>query len=76
MKLTVGDLKRKIKDLKDDAEVLIERVEDVYFDKHGWEIERIVFQQDENLIPTEYSDVFNASQAQIYKNKIIIYAHT
>lgn len=37
--LTVGELKRFLQnnpDLTDDAPVVIERVEDVYFEKHGW----------------------------------------
>lgn len=37
--LTVGKLKKFLEEteLSDDAKVLIERVEDVYFEKHGWE---------------------------------------
>lgn len=36
--LTVGDLKRFIEEnkLSDDAPILVQRVEDVYFGKHGW----------------------------------------
>lgn len=37
--LTVGRLREAIKDLPDDAPVLYERIEDVYFDKHGWKAE-------------------------------------
>lgn len=34
--MTVGDLKRLIKDFPDDAKVYYQRIEDVYFKKHGW----------------------------------------
>jgi hypothetical protein len=36
--LTVGDLKKFLQKhkLKDSAKVLIQRVEDVYFEKHNW----------------------------------------
>ena len=39
MNLTIGDLKKFIEkhDLPDDAIVLVERVEDIYFDKYSWE---------------------------------------
>ena len=38
MKLTVGQLKRWIKEHKipDDANVYYQRIEDVYFERHGW----------------------------------------
>ena len=38
--LTIGDLKQFIKDhdLQDDAKVLIERVEDVYYEEHNWDV--------------------------------------
>ena len=75
MRLTVNELKKKMNNLDENAEVFIERVEDVYFDKHGWETERIVFERDEKGNPIEYSDIFNASNAQGYINKLIIYAH-
>lgn len=71
MKLTVKQLKEKIKDLDDDVEVFMERVEDVYFDKHGWKTESITFSVELN----EYSDVFNAAQCTIFDNKLVILAH-
>ena len=37
MYMSVGDLKKAIEGLTDDAPVLYQRIEDVYFDKHGWE---------------------------------------
>lgn len=38
--LTVGQLLQIIEDnnLSKDAKILVERVEDVYFEKHGWEV--------------------------------------
>ena len=35
--LTVGELKKYISGMPSDAKVLIQRVKDVYFEKHGWE---------------------------------------
>jgi hypothetical protein len=37
--LTVGLLREAMKDLPDDAPVYYERIEDVYFEKHGWTTE-------------------------------------
>lgn len=39
MNLTIGDLKKFIEkhDLPDDAIILVERVHDIYFEKHNWE---------------------------------------
>lgn len=38
--LTVGDLKKFIvqHDLQDDAKVMVQRVEDVYYERHGWNV--------------------------------------
>ena len=35
--LTIGRLKEAIQDLDDDVKVVVERVEDKYFEKHGWD---------------------------------------
>jgi hypothetical protein len=35
-KYTVKDLKEYLKDVPDDYEVVYERIEDVYFEKHNW----------------------------------------
>ena len=75
MNLTVKQLKEKIKDLPDDTDVFIERVEDIYFDKHGWETERLVFQIGDSGEPIDYTDVFNSSQCFTYEDKLIIGAH-
>lgn len=34
--LTVGELRKRIADLPDDAKVFYQRIEDVYFKEHGW----------------------------------------
>ena len=34
--LTVGKLKKYLEDYPDDALVVCQRVEDVYYEKHGW----------------------------------------
>ncbi len=34
--LTVGQLKKRLKGLADDMPVFYQRIEDVYFKKHGW----------------------------------------
>lgn len=34
--LTVGQLRKAIENLPDDANVVVERVEDVYYEKYGW----------------------------------------
>ncbi len=35
--LRVGDLKKQLDEYPDDALVVAQRVEDVYYEKHGWE---------------------------------------
>jgi hypothetical protein len=35
--LTVGELKKYLEDYPDDALAVSQRVEDVYYEKHGWE---------------------------------------
>jgi hypothetical protein len=34
--MTVGELKERIKDIPDDGLVLIQRVEDLYYEENGW----------------------------------------
>lgn len=69
MKLTVKELKEKIKDLPDDTEVYIERIEDVYFEKHNWNTIDCHF----GMI--DHHTVFNASQCAIHTNKLLILGH-
>jgi len=44
--LTVGELKRYIKDLPDDTPVYYQRIEDKYFDIHGWTTESVRWEGD------------------------------
>jgi hypothetical protein len=69
MKLTVKELKDKLKDLPDNTEVYIERVEDVYFDKHSWQTIDVHFGM------VEHHEVFNASSVTKHNDKLIILAH-
>jgi len=41
--LTVGQLKERLKDVPDDTPVFYQRIEDVYFEKHGWKTEKLVW---------------------------------
>ena len=71
--MNVKQLKEKIQHLPDDTKVFMERVEDVYFDKHGWETQRVIFQGPiEN--PYEYTDCFEA-EGTAYDGKLIILGH-
>lgn len=36
--LRVGDLKKQLEEYPDDALVVAQRVEDVYYEKHGWDV--------------------------------------
>jgi len=75
MKLTIKQLKDKIKDLDDNSLVYIERIEDIYFEKYNWKTEKIIFQKDKNGNIIESSEIFIASQANKYNNNLIIYTH-
>lgn len=70
MTLTVGDLRKKIELLSDDAIVHIERIEDVYFIKHGWETKTIGIHPDSNNYTQASQAVINAKD-----NELIILAH-
>lgn len=76
MKFNVKQLKKRIEDLPDDAIVCIERIQDVCFDKYGWETEMIVFQEKDGIPfdSTTYLDAFSSIYSK-NKNKLIIVAH-
>lgn len=40
-KITIGQLKELIRDVSDDVVLYNERIEDVYFQEHGWSTTRI-----------------------------------
>lgn len=76
MQLTAGQLKTKLESVPDDTIVCIERVEDIYFEKHGWKTERVVFQEIDG-VPYDYNDYFPAFCSTYLKepNKLVILAH-
>lgn len=53
---TVADLRRVIQQLPDDAKVYYQRIEDVYFDKHGWKAGKLTPDPD---ILRLYNEVVN-----------------
>jgi hypothetical protein len=69
MRLTVKELRHKIKGLLDETEVCIERIPDIYFTKYGWETDTVVF------IDDSYVEYFNATQSQVVNDKLIIFGH-
>jgi len=77
MKLTVGELRKKLEGYSDDAPVFIERIEDVYFEKYGWKTNHIVFQRDEHGVPTDDTEIIQSSciVSSKKKDKFIILAH-
>jgi len=77
MKLTVKELKQRLENCSDDAIICIERIEDVYFEKHGWKTKNIIFQKNKKGEVIEDTDYLEASSVCITKNEkeIIILAH-
>ena len=76
MELTKKDLLEYIKDMNDDATIQIERIEDVYFNKHGWSDNSLKIPTN-YLSPGSYNEFVIASQVtkSIEKNTILIHAH-
>ncbi len=66
MVLTAGELKKRIENMPDDMPVYYQRIEDVYFEKHGWEKEskKLVFDcygdQDPKDCMDDYVPAFSA----------------
>jgi len=58
--LTVGELKKIIKNIPDDARVLYERIEDVYFQEHGWDGVVVYKKNDYIDQPDQYVQAFTA----------------
>jgi len=67
--MTVGDLRKKIEGLPDDTPVLIERIEDVYFEKHGWTT------VDFEFFSMERQRFFQAWSASFTLDKLLIHGH-
>ena len=53
--LTVGELKQYLADYPDDALVVAQRIEDVYYEKHGWK----TLNKQDNIHP-EYDNHYSA----------------
>jgi hypothetical protein len=62
--LTVGQLKEYLKDYPDDALVVAQRVEDVYYEKNGWQTLKRPDEIDPNY-NNEYSPVWSPA---LYKD--------
>lgn len=73
---TVGHLRRVIADLPDDAKVYYERIEDVYFERHGWTPDLLVPDDSKHIYPdipdNQYIRVFCAYK---YDNRLCLTAH-
>jgi len=67
--LTVGQLKSYLNNYDDDYPVYIERVEDVYFEKHGWQVTTFEFKDGEKTTGVE------ATGTGVSNDKVIIFAH-
>lgn len=75
--LDVFQVKRITEQVPDDAKIYIQRIEDIYFDKHGWEP---ILIPDVNYPATDFCspDQFIPAWGAIYnkeKNILLIYGH-
>ena len=75
--LIVSQVKRITEQVPDDAKIYIQRIEDIYFDKHGWEP---ILIPDVNYPATDFCspDQFTPAWDAIYnkeKNILLIYGH-
>lgn len=57
MYMTVKELKEALESAHDDAPVYYQRIEDVYFEKHGWCGEKMKW---EGEMSSEYVEAFTA----------------
>lgn len=72
--LNVGKLRKSMEDLPDDTKVVIERVEDFYFEKNGWK----VLEESDSFIPDGMRQYFPAWTSWHYnddKRILFIDAH-
>lgn len=67
--LTVGELKKYLTDYPDDALVVAQRVEDVYYEKHGWK----TLKKPDHLYP-EHNNQYSAVWSMVsYDDKECCY---
>ena len=66
--MTVGDLKRALKDVPDNAEVRVQRIEDFYFERCGWDgcVKRLPFGFEET--EDEYSQYIQVHSAYLHRD--------
>jgi hypothetical protein len=64
--LTVGELRKQLEGLPDDAPVFYQRIEDAYFDRHGWTADRIMPSPD---FPGSVDDYIRAFGVVRYHNE-------
>lgn len=57
--MTADRLKAVLKKVPDDTPVYYQRIEDVYFEKHGWNRSVINVQNDMGPSPDQYTQAFN-----------------
>ena len=75
--LDISQVKRITEQVPDNAKVYIQRIEDIYFDKHGWEpilIPDVNYPATDFCSPDQFTPAWNA----IYnkeKNILLIYGH-
>lgn len=70
--LTVGELRKSIEGLSDDALVLSQRIEDIYFESHNWKVVR-----KSNDWTSEYlekGDHFISADEEDYENPETVYS--
>jgi len=70
MYLKAKDLRKALENVPDDVDVMYQRIEDVYFEKHGWEPVPMLFENDD-------SDYIPAFSAYLHRDKniFVINAH-
>ena len=73
-KMQVSDLRRALEHFPDDAIVSYERIEDLYFEKHGWETVEVPDEHPTDP-PRHFIDAFTAIVPHNDKTRLLITAH-
>ena len=58
--MTVGELRERISELPSDMPVYYQRIEDVYFEKHGWDKAALKLYFEKPDCKSDYVKVFSA----------------
>lgn len=72
--LTVGDLKKHIRDLPDDTPVCYQRIEDMYFENNGWTTNPILWERWEGR-PDDMTEAITAWGCYVWDGVVFIHAH-